>query len=224
MSILTQDTEETSERSMEGTVREPVVRAFRMALEDAEMGGASGSKGSGLARTFLLIDLGAAVGYLLGNRGSKSGNAGAIAEMVSEPASQSRTEIGTEQQSGGRSTLSKLFLLGAVVGIGYVLRTRMGSMDRAIDEATERARTVADETAMRSGEIAGRTETVSRETADRLEGTSETAAERVEEAGEMAADEIEKAGETVEEAEQQMEEQAEEMTEGGKETDEESEE
>jgi len=224
MSILSQDAEETSGRSTKGTVREPIVRAIRMALEDAEMGRSSGSDGGKLARTFLLVDLGAAMGYLLGDRGSRSNGTESIAEMVPEPASQSRTEIRTKQESGGRSTLSRLFLLGAVVGIGYVLRTRMGSMDRVVDEATERARTVADETAMRSGEIAGRTETVSREAADRIEGTSETAAERVEETGEMAADEIEKAGETVEEAEQQMEEQAEGMKEGGEETDEESEE
>ena len=242
MSILTQNTEEKSGESTKNTVREPVVRAIRTALEDAEMGRSSGSDGRKLARTFLLIDLGAAMGYLLGDRGSTSNGTESIAEMVPESTSGAGTEIQIQdqqsEQSGGRGTLSKLFLLGAVVGIGYVLRTRMGSMDRVVDKATERARTVSDEAAMRSGEAAGRAETVSQEAAETIEETgeraaeriqegSEMAADRVEEGGQQAADQMESAGETVEEAEGQMEEKAEEMTksgEGGEESDEETEE
>ena len=196
------------------------MRAFRMALEDAETSGSSGSGSGKLARTFLLIDLGAAIGYLLGDRGSRSDGTEAIAEMVPESTIESGTEIQIEdQQSGGRSTLSKLFLLGAVVGLGYVLRTRMDSMDQIVDQATERARTVTDDAAMRSGEAAGRTETMAQEAADTIEETgemaaeriqegSEMAAERVEEGGEQAADQMQGAGETVEEAEQQREERA----------------
>jgi hypothetical protein len=232
MSILTQDTEETSGESTNRAVREPIIRAFRMALENTESGRSSGSSGRGLARTFLLIDLGAAIGYLLGDRGSTSNGTDSIAEMVSEPASGAGTEIQIEdQQSGGRSTLSKLFLLGAVVGIGYVLRTRMGSMDRVVDRATERARTVSDEAAMRSGEAAGRTETTAQEAAETIEETgdraaeriqegSEMAADRVEEGGQQAADQMESAGESVEEVEGQMEAKADEMTEGGEGSDE----
>lgn len=226
MSILTRDTEATTAESTNRSVRQPLVRAFRMALEDAEMG-RSGSSGQGLARTFLLIDLGAAMGYLLGNRGNSDG-AGAVAEMVSEPASDVEAELDTGQQSGGRSTLSTLFLLGAVVGIGYVLRTRMGSMDEVVDQATERARTVSDEAAMRMGETAGRTETAAQQAADTIAETgemageqiqegSETAADRVEEGGEQAADQMQGAGETVEEVEGQMEEKADEMKEGSEE-------
>jgi hypothetical protein len=213
MSILTQDTEEESGKSMERSVREPLVRALRVAMEDGESR-SSGSGTRGLARTFLLIDLGALVGYLFGNRGSNGGGAEALAQMVPEQAVETTASMETEQDSGGRGILSKLFLLGAVVGLGYVLRTRMGSMDRVVEEATDRAQTVTDEGVMRMGETAGRTEVAADEAADTIEEAGEMAAERVEETGEMAADQMESAGETVEAAEQQAEEKAEEMTEG----------
>jgi hypothetical protein len=189
-----------------------MVRVLRTALEEADRSG-----DNGMARTYLLVDLGAVASRVLGRRGPSSEGAEALAELASEPES----DGGGRGQ--GRSTLSRLFLLGAVVGIGYMLSRRSGSMDEVVDKATERARSVADETAMRSGEIAGRTETATQEAAEKVEEAGEKAAESVEEGGEAAADQIEQAGETVENVEQQAEESAEEMTdtgEGGEETEE----
>lgn len=183
-----------------------MIRVLRTALEDADRSG-----DSGMARTYLLVDLGAVVGKILGRRGASVGGSEPLAELAPDP----ETTGGGRGQ--GRSTLSKLFLLGAVVGIGYMMRRRSGSMNEVVDKATERAREVADETAMRSGEIAGRTETASKEVADQIEEAGEMAAERVEEGGETAADQMEGAGETVENVEQKAEEKTEEMTDTGEE-------
>lgn len=186
--------------------RSPMVRVLQTALEDGDRSG-----DSGMARTYLLVDLGAVVGKILGRRGASAGGSEPLAELAPEPET---TEGGRGQ---GRSTLSRLFLLGAVVGLGYMLQRRSGSMDEVVDKATERAREVADETAMRSGEMAGRTETASKEAAHQIEEAGEMAAERVEEGGEAAADQMEGAGETVENVEEKAEEATDEMTDAGEE-------
>lgn len=250
-SILTRAAEETSESSTGSTVREPMMRAIKMALEEAEDGRSSGSAGREMARTFLVVDLGAVVGYLFGDRKSMSGAVETLAEVApeqdvegtseqdvevaSERATEMAPEPGTDDGGGGRGVLSKLFLLGVVVGLGYAARTRMGSGDKLVDKATDRARSVADEAAMRSGEAAGRTETVTGEAAERIEESgemaaeriqegSEMAAERVQEGGEQAADQMEEAGETVENVEEKAEESVGESTSEGDEDGQESEE
>jgi hypothetical protein len=188
---------------------------------------ATAARDTDIARTFLLVDLGAAMNYLRGRRGSSEATE-ALTEMVSEP---ELTETGGESNSGGqgRGTLSKLFLVGMVVGLGYMLRKRSGSVGQTVSQATDRAREVADETELRSGEMAGRTETVTEKAADRIEETGETvadeaadrvresgemAADSVQESGEMAADEIEGAAEKTEEAEEKAEDAADEATSG----------
>ena len=198
-----------------------MMRVLRTAVEDANRSG-----DRSMARTYLLVDLGAVAGKMLGRRSASVDGSEPIAELAPEP---EPTKGGRGQ---GRSTLSRLFLLGAVVGIGYMMRKRSGSMNEVVDKATERAREVADQTAMRSGEMAGRTETASKQAAEQIQETgesaaeriqegSEKAAERVEEGGEQAADQMEGAGETVENVEQTAEEKTEEMTgEGGEESEE----
>lgn len=186
-----------------------MIRVLRTALEEADRSG-----DSGMARTYLLVDLGAVARRILGRRGATSeGMEGTepLAELAPEPET---TDGGRGQ---GRSTLSRLFVLGAIVGIGYMMSRRSGSMDEVVDKATEQARSVADQTAMRSGEMAGHTETASQEAAEQIEEVGEKAAEKVEEGGEKAADQMEEAGETVEEVERTAEEKTEEMTESGEE-------
>ncbi|MFC4550883.1 MULTISPECIES: hypothetical protein [Halorussus] len=225
-SILSRDAEK---RRAERT-SDPLMRAFEVVLEEAESG-RSRSQDGRIVRPFLLVDLGAALGYLRGKRG---GTTETVANSVEETL-ETRMESSDRGRSGrsgggGRSILSRLFLVGAVVGLAYVLRKRSGSVDELASKATDRARSVADETARRSGEAAGRAETVTDEAADTIrergemaaetvqEG-SEKAADRVEEGGERAADQIEGAGETVENAE----EKAEESVSGGSNSDEGSE-
>jgi hypothetical protein len=225
-SILSRDAESGSTKRTDDGGRDPVVRAFRTMADDEERTAAG--RDTGIARTFLLVDLGAAMNYLRGRRGSSEA-AEALTEMVSEPGSTSGLELQSESDGrggGGRGTLSKLFLVGMVVGLGYVLRQRSGSVGQTVSQATERARSVADRTERRSGEMAGRTEAATEKAADRIEETGETvadqaadrvresgemAADRVQESGEMAADEIEGAAEKTEEAEEQAEEKADEV-------------
>ena len=188
----------------------PLMEVLRVALEESETSASSASRGQKIARAFLVIDVGAAVNRLRRGRGAPS----EAAETLAEPA----TDIEAEEGGKGRSTLSRLFLLGVVVGLGYVLRSRSGSgsesVGKVVDTATERAQTVADETARRSGEIAQRTTAVTGQVADRIEQTGETAADRIEDTGEMAADTIQEGGETatdqIEEATETVEEMEEE--------------
>lgn len=176
---------------MQETESGPLMQVLKVAIEESGMGASSASRGDKIARAFLVIDVGAAAKRLLRGRGGPT----EAVETLVEPALDIEGEA--EKGSQGRSTLSRLFLLGVVVGLGYVLRSRSGSgsVGEVVDTATERAQTVADETARRSGELAQRTTAVTGQVAERIEQTGETAAERVEETGEMAADRIEEGGE-----------------------------
>jgi len=235
-SILTGD---RGEQRGSTDARERAVRAVKTAMERAESDGQGGSQG----RAFLVVDLGATIGSLLGNRSGPSATVEQVAERARDVATDEGLAVTGEarerstrgRDGGGRSTLRTLFLLGAVVGIGYAVRRRMGSMDEITEQATERAREMADETAMRTGEAAGRTESATGEAAERIEETGEMAAEQVEsgseqvadrvrEGGEGAADQMESAGETVEEAEREAEERAEEMSDDENENEDENEE
>lgn len=242
-SILSGDTGESrGEQSSETS--DQLVRAIEVVLEEAESGQSSGSRDRSILRPLLVVDLREAIRHL---RGGREGATEAIEQTAEEALSTEMT--GDRRGSGGsgrsdgsqgsgRGTLSKLFLVGVVVGLGYVMRKRSGSVGEAVTEATERVRGVADETERRSGEMAGRTEAAAGEAADRIEQTGETvadeaadrvresgqmAADSVQETGEMAADEMEGAAEKTEEAENKAEEKADEMDGSGDE-DEESEE
>lgn len=220
-SILSGETETGGARGTDDRGRDPVIRAFRMAMGDDEELAAT-TRDDRIVRTFLLVDLGAAVNYLRGRRGS-SGATQALSKLVSESELTSEPELESESGAGdesGRGILSRLFLVGVIIGLGYVLRKRSGSVSQTVSEATDRAREFADETELRSGEMAGRTEVVTEEAADRIEETGETVADeaadqvretgemagdRVQESGEMAADEIEEVAEKTEEAEEKAE-------------------
>lgn len=201
-SVLTRNEDETNSSSTMETVREPLLRALDAALEESETGGSAGSRGGRIARTFLLIDLGAALGYLRG-RGSPSD----VMETFTAPTSGSGTmeaegatsRTGAGGESGGRSTRSTLLLAGLVVGLTYLLRSRSKSVDAVVGGATQRARSAAEMTARRTGRVAQRTEAVADETADRIEETGEMAAEQVREGGETAADRVQESGEMAEE-------------------------
>lgn len=242
-SVLSRRTEESRDLEQGSTersadrARDPLVRVVEVALGDDESGRSTGSQGKGIVRPFLLVDLRAAVDYLRGNRGGPTEAIGRGAEEVLQTAtsegelergrSSRRGRTSGQTDGGGRGMLSKLFLVGLVVGLGYVMRKRSGSVGEAVSEATDRAREVADETEMRSGEMAQRTESVADEAADRIEEqgetvadeaadqvreVGETAADSVQESGEMAADEIEEVADTAEEAEQQAEEKVDEVS------------
>lgn len=224
-SVLTRSQDETSSGStndasgsMMETMREPLLRTLETALEESGTG-SDGSRG-GIARTFLLIDLGAALGYLRGRR-----SASEVVETFTAPNDGSETKgmrdaisPTTEAESGGRSARSTLLLAGLVVGLTYLLRSRSASVDRAVGTVTGRARSVADTAARRSGEAAQRTESAADEAADRIEQTGEAAAEQVREGGETAADRVQESGEMAEErideaadAAEEVEEQAEQV-------------
>lgn len=216
-SILTRNRGETGE-STQDTESGPLMQVLKVAMEEAGSDASSASRGDKIARAFLVIDVGAAANRLLRGRGAPTEAAEALVE--------SDMDVETDEGGGGRGTLSRLFLLGVVVGLGYVLRSRSGSgsVGEVVDSATERAQTVADETARRSGEIAQRTTAVTGQVADRIEQTGEMAADRIEEGGETAADSIQESGEMatgqIEEATETVEGMEEEATGEGEESEE----
>ncbi|NHN59737.1 MULTISPECIES: hypothetical protein [Halorussus] len=250
-SILSEAADAARTELTDDGARGSILRVVEL-VEETDSDGEGRAVARSLGRPFLLVDLKAVLDYVRGNRGKTT----EIAEGHVEEAIQTATDDGGRRrdesrgrdggESDGRGALSKLFLLGAVVGLGYVLRKRSDSVGQAVSQATDRAREVADETAMRSGEAAQRTEAVAGEAADRIEESgemaadrvqegSETAAEQVREGGEMAADRVEEGGEkvsddiegaadTAEDAESTAEDKADEMSSDGNGDDEESEE
>lgn len=200
-------------RKFDKKCRSKIARAIKVALEGAKANQSSESQNRRLVRAFLLVDLGAVGGSLLGNRHSTSMATETLTEVASEPVEDHG------RQGRGRGVLSKLVLFGVIIGLGAILRTRLGSRDQVVTEATDRAQSVADETAMRSGEAAGRTEAITEKTAGMIETGGETAAEgieagsttvadRIRVSGEQTADQIEGVGETVENVEEKVEESA----------------
>ncbi|WP_137284930.1 hypothetical protein [Halorussus salinisoli] len=214
-SILSEDAEERRTKRADDSVRDPAVRILRAAMEDGDGERSGPSRENRLVRTFLLVDLGAAMRYLRGRRGGSE-----AAEALTELAPEVELEAESDEGGQGRGVLQRLFLLGVVVGLGYVLSRRSESMGQVVSQATDRARSVADQAEMRSGEMAGQTEAAAGEAADRIEETGgavtdeaadrvreggEMAADHVQESGEMAADEIEEAADATEEAEEKAE-------------------
>lgn len=183
---------------MEGTVGEQLIHVFR--AEQAE--------GNGVLRPFLLVDLRPLFRYL--RRGERE--VPAIGEAATELARSADVE---QQSDGGGGTLSKLFLLGIVVGLGYALRSRSrsrgGSVDETAQRTAEEAETLADRAAntiQRRGEVA----------ATRIEEGSEALAERIETTGEQTAEQIGEAGERIEDVESEAEERMEDVQEDAEET------
>lgn len=241
--IRSRTSEKTESNSMKDAVGRPVMQAIRMAREESDAMRSTESQDGKIVRSFLLIDVGAALDYFRsrrGGRGATSEATEALTEMVPEP------EV--EEESGGRGILSRMFVLGLVVGVGYMLRRRSGSGGQVTGKVTERAESVADETVDSTHEAAERTSSVTGmvaerlqqggemaadriqmgserladtiqqeggEAAGRVETGTEQAAERVETSGEEAAERIDEAAETAEEAEQKATESMGEGSESG---------
>lgn len=184
---LTQTSGETESNSMQETLREPVMRAFRVAMEESDAERSTASRDGKIVRSFLLVDVGAALDYLRGRRrggGTGSEAAETLTEMVPEP----------ETDDGGRGILSRVFLLGLVVGVGYVLRRRTGAGGRGVEEAADRAGSVADETAGTAGEAADQTTAVAEKVAERIQRGGEMTADRIQAGSEQLADTIQRQG------------------------------
>jgi len=141
----------------------------------------------------LLISIGATVGYLLQRRRTDTDS---IAEDL-EPITESEPEIGEEpvEESGGRGIVSKLLLVGTVVGIGYVLKSRSGSVDEVVSEATEQVQSVTEKTIGESDQADEKVE----EVAEKAEEASEIAAEGIESTGEDVSEQVDEAAKDLEE-------------------------
>ena len=87
-SILSRDTEESRAKGKS----DPLIRAVKVALEETESGGSSGSQDGRVVRPFLLVDIGAVLDYVRGKRG---GATEAVANSVEET-------IKTQMSGGGR--------------------------------------------------------------------------------------------------------------------------
>ena len=242
--LLTPERKAMLTKSMEGAVRAPIKEAVREAMEEAEAERERDSGGRGIPGTVLLLGVGVAIGYLLRGRGMGIlGPFGAMSERE-EPSAAPRTrpeptaepdEPEAADDSSGRGLLSRVLVIGAIVGIGYLLRSRTDAVDRLAAGVRTKAGMAAEETEAYTEELAEETETMAEEAAervavggetvaDRIETGGEELAEEVEEAGEELAEEVEEAGERAEEMEEEMEEAAEEMRGSENDEDEESEE
>lgn len=178
------------------TILTSVVRTLKVAMEDSKSRESQNGK---IVHMFLLIDITEAIRDLLGEEETKSKTAERTLKKAvdTEP---DKATTSTQSDDQGRGILSKLLLLGAVVGVGYVLKSRSGSMDKnkILRKVSDQAQSVADETTKRSSKIAERTGTVTEQTSEKIQQGGETAADQVQEEGQKAADQINKAAETAE--------------------------
>lgn len=230
--ILSDEGGESKTESAVDAVPESVLRTLKVAMEESESGETRNGK---IVRTFLLVDVGEAVRYLRGRNGKTSEVAEKTVEKAIDAGSdETTTSTSPAQESQGRGMLSRLLLVGAVVGLGYLLKSRSGPVDEAVSKTTEQLHSVADKTAVRSGEVAQRTEAVvgqaaegiqetgemaadqvetgTEEAADRVRESGETAADQVQEGGQKAADQIDEAAETAEETQEQQGDEGEEAS------------
>jgi len=194
-SVLTQDKKDSLAKSIEVAVREPLKDAFKEAMEEAEQERSSAARGRRLVRMLMLVGSGVAIGYRM--RSEESMSEAMLAEETEKI--EQREKSDDDEQSGG-STLRKLLLAGIGVGAVYALKSRMGSVDKVVDKATEQAQTVAEQTSERTDEAAERISTVTGEASDRVEQTGDQAAEQIGEKGDEAAQQVEQAAEKAEES------------------------
>ncbi|WP_162224595.1 hypothetical protein [Halorussus amylolyticus] len=230
-------------RSGTETTKESVIGAVSRVADRIETNRSSGASRRGMSGPFVVIDLGPVAERFFGDSNSEGLEERAESALDAvNTGMQATSSSDRDGQSQGRGMLSRLFVVGLVVGLGYVLRRRGGSLGGVLRRATERMRSTADETADRTDEAADRTETVAgtaaqriRETgemaaqqveqgsemvATRIEEGGETASDRVEESGEMAADRMEEAADTAEETAEEAEQASAEMSDSGEETEE----
>lgn len=233
--LLTPERKAMLTKSMEGAVRAPIKEAVREAMEEAETDREPDSGGRGISGTVLLLGVGAAIGYLLRGRGmdilgpfgpTPEREGPSAAPMTRPEPTAEPDEPEAADDSSGRGLLSKALLVGAIVGIGYLLRSRTGAVDRLASGVRTKAGMAAEETEAYTEELAKETETMAEEAAervavggetvaDRIETGGEEMAEEVEETGEEMAEEVEEMGERAEEMEEEVEERAEDMQEAG---------
>ncbi len=224
--ILSKVRKETQAKSITDADPESFVRILKVPMEENESEGAQNGK---IVRAFLLVDIGQAIKYLFGSGGTTSEVAERTVEKVLDTETdEATTSARVNQKSQGRGVLSKLLLVGVVVGLGYLLKSRSESTGEVVSKTTDRARSLADETARRSGEVAQRTEAVTGQVAERIQEKGETAADQVETGTKEAADQVEEGGEMaadqVQEGSQKAADQIEEAAETAESTQEQSEE
>lgn len=203
-SILNPDAE-TVERTIEGTVFENFVKVFGSDTTDDEgrrwlpgrgtlPAGSGGSSEGGLSGPFLLVDLGAIVDSFRGSGAADVGES--AAEIATDP----------DEGTSGRSTLTKIVVVGTALGVAYALSSRVRSVDEPVDETESIARKAAN-TIQQRGELA----------ADRLEEGSRTVAQRIDEGTDRTTDRVDEATETVETVEEKASETVEDVEEGASE-------
>lgn len=178
-----------------------IVRTLKVAMEENEGRELSDDK---IVRTFLLIDVGAALKYLLRTNRTTSDIVGKTLETDLAMDTQTNKDIRLDQERQRGGVLSKLLLIGAIVGLGFVLRSRMESMNKVVSKVTDQAHSVANETARRSGEAAHRMEAVTGQVAEKMQEGGERAADQVQEGGQKTADQIDEAADTAEDTQEQQ--------------------
>ncbi|WP_227778051.1 hypothetical protein [Haladaptatus pallidirubidus] len=209
-----------------------IVRVLEVAMEENDPEAAQNDK---MVRTFLLVDINQAIRYLLGNDRATSSNTEQIAKQaLNTEAKEMTSSAQPEQKSEGQSTVSKLLLVGTVIGLGYILKSKSKAMNKVVSKTTDQAHSIADKTTKRSDEMAQQTKAVAGQAAQRIQERGETAADQVEagtkeaaeqvdkrgeiaadqiqEGSEKAADKIDEAAETVESTQEQQEEADEERS------------
>ncbi len=175
---MQRDTDSVTD-AVEGTIGEQILHILEGT--DVDVSSPGKSKRSG---PFLLVDLGTAVNYLRGRRAGTS--------MIGEAASELTSSTDMETANSGRGRLSKLLVIGVVLGLAYLVRNRTRQTDDAAEETAAEAESLAERAAatiQQRGEMA----------ATRIEEGSEAVAERLEERGVEAAATIEDTGDTIDE-------------------------
>lgn len=218
--FLTPGRREMLTKSMEGAVREPIKGAVKEAMEEAEAERSSNAGRRRVPRTLVLVGLGAAIGYVLRGRGmgflgpfgSTAGREESPpATVTTRPEPTKPAEESDTAADAGRGIVSKLLMVGAIVALGYLLRTRTDSIDQLTTSVKQKTGMMADETAEYTEDVAEETEAMTEEVADRVAAGGETVAERIERGSEEMASEIEASGEGAAEQLEETGEQAEEM-------------
>ena len=222
--ILTPGRRELLTKSMEGAVREPIKGAVKEAMAEAEAERSRTSKSGRVPGRLMLLGIGATIGYLLRGRGmdvlgpfgpTPTREADRAEKPESRPEPTEKREEPAEESADetGRGLITSLLVVGAVVAVGYLLRSRTDVFDTLASGVAKKTGMAAEETEAMADEAAERVAVGGETVADRIETGGEEMAEAVEEGGEEMAEEFEEAGERAEEMEEEMEERAEDVQE-----------